>query len=344
MVTGDKAATGLAIARRVGMADEGEARATEGRDLPDPESLTRQEDYERLSATTVFARVSPEQKLNLVRVYQEHGETVAMTGDGVNDAPALRKADIGVAMGRRGTDAARQVADMVLRDDNLASIVAAVREGRIIFANIRKSVMFMLCTNVAEIIAVALASLAGVPLPLRPLQILYLNVITDVFPALALGVGKGSARVMDQRPRDPGEAVLTAHHWKAVAAWSSLIAATVLAALWIARSRLELEVLPAVTVSFLTLAFGKLWFVFNLRDRGTRLLASDVVRNPWIWGALALCSGLLLLAVLWPPLAGVLETANPGVRGGLVALGLSLLPAAVGLLAPGIGFYATRRR
>jgi Ca2+-transporting ATPase len=152
------------------------------------------------SKTSIFARVSPEEKLRLIRLYQDAGELVAMTGDGVNDAPTLKKADTGVAMGGRGTDAAKEVADMILQDDRSSSIVAAVEQGRVIFGNICQSVMFMLCTNVAEIIAVAVASLAKIPLPLHPLQILYLNVLTDVFPALALSVGKGSPEIMDLPP------------------------------------------------------------------------------------------------------------------------------------------------
>jgi P-type Ca2+ transporter type 2C len=157
MVTGDRLDTGQAIGEQVGMAKDGEA--VHGNELSDVEHLSEQ-DRQRVLKANVFARVTPEQKLNLVKLYQDRGEIVAMTGDGVNDAPALKQADIGVAMGKRGTDAAKQVADMVLRDDKFATIVAAVREGRIIFANIRKSVIFMLCTNLAEILVVTLASLA----------------------------------------------------------------------------------------------------------------------------------------------------------------------------------------
>jgi P-type Ca2+ transporter type 2C len=338
MVTGDRADTGQAIGQQVGIARDGSA--VHGSELGEWEQLS-DENRRQLLRANVVARVTPEQKLNLVKLYQEQGEIVAMTGDGVNDAPALKQADIGVAMGKRGTDAAKQMADMVLRDDQFSTIVAAVRQGRIIFANIRKSVMFMLCTNLAEILVVTLASLAQAPIPLRPLQILFLNVLTDVFPALALGVGTGSREVMNRPPRDPREAVLTRHHWLAIGGWSVVIGACVLGALSLALVWLDFGEMKAITVSFLTLGFAKLWFVLNLRDRGSSIWNNDVVLNPWIWGSLVLCAGLLLLAVYWPPLSAVLQTERPGLNGWLVILGMSVIPALLGGAVPGIRFYSS---
>jgi len=336
VVTGDQAETATAVAREVGLGDPEGMGVLLGSELPEGEEEASPELRERILAATVFARVSPEQKLGLVGTFQEEGQVVAMTGDGVNDAPALKKADIGIAMGRRGTDAAREVADMVLRDDAFSSIVAAVEQGRIIFANIRKSVLFMLCTNAAEVLAVALASLAAIPLPLRPLQILYLNVLTDVFPALALAVGPGAPDAMRRPPRNPREDVLTRSHWLAIGGWSGVIGACVLGALGVALWRLGLEPLAAVTVSFLTLGLAKLWFVFNLRDPGSTLLGNDVVRNPWIWGAIALCLGLLAAAVFLPGLSDVLETRPLGLPGLAVALGASLVPFVVGQTLRGV--------
>lgn len=344
MITGDRADTAFAIGRQTGVIDDPDAGVISGSELKNIEELSGDERQKVLN-TQVFARVSPEQKLNLVSLFKDSGQTVAVTGDGVNDAPALKKADIGIAMGKRGTDAARQVADMILKDDAFSSIVAAVQQGRIIFDNIRKSVMFMLCTNLAEVMAVALAAFAHAPLPLRPLQILYLNVLTDVFPALALGVNRGSAKVMDRPPRDPRESVLTREHWRAIAGWSSLMAGCVLTGLILASllgigggggipipaTGMEQEQQFAiVTISFLTLAFGKLWFVLNLRDPGTTIFDNDVVRNRWVGAAVGVCIVLLLMAVYVPGLSHVLKTRPPSTLGWILVLGLSAVPVVVG--------------
>ncbi len=329
MVTGDQAATAAAIATQTGVVGGDAPRVIQGSEIKDPAAMS-DEDRRRFMETEVFARVSPEQKLRLITLMQEEGLTVAMTGDGVNDAPALKKADIGVAMGRRGTDAAREVADMVLRDDAFSTIVEAVRHGRIIFGNIRKSVMFMLCTNVAEVIAVAAAAVAGgfstLPIPLLPLQILFLNVVSDVFPALALGMGAGEPTVMTKEPRPRWESVLTRSHWLDVGGWAVLMSACVLCALALAFYSLGFDQKRAVTVSFLTLAFAKLWFVFNLRNPGTRMFNNEVVKNPFIIASIVLCVMLLACAVYVPGLSGLLRTSEPGWHGWLLILAMSLIP------------------
>ncbi len=339
MVTGDRPDTGQAIGRQVGL--ESEEEAMHGDELGEPDKLSDSQ-RRKIKKTSVFARVTPEQKLNLVKFYQDEGQIVAMTGDGVNDTPALKQADIGVAMGQKGTDAAKQVADMVLRDDKFPTIVAAVRQGRIIYANIRKSVMFMLCTNIAEVLTVATASLLQLPIPLKPLQILYLNVLTDVFPALALGVGVGGSDVMRRQPRGADESVLTRHHWAYIGGWSGVVAVIVLAALLGSLYLLGFDEKKAVTISFLTLGFTKLWFVLNLRDRNTPFWKNDVTTNPWIWGAWGVCIILLVAAVYLGPLAGVLQTTAPGGLGWGVILGASLIPALIGIFVPGIHFYSAK--
>ncbi|NLF32541.1 MAG: cation-transporting P-type ATPase [Planctomycetes bacterium] len=340
MVTGDHGRTAAAIARQVGIAEDEHPRVILGRDLPDEQAMS-DDDRRRILDTSVFARFSPEQKLNLVDVFQDAGHTAAMTGDGINDSPALKKADIGIAMGRRGTDAAREAADMVLADDAFASIVQAIRQGRVIFDNIRRSVMFMLCTNMAEVFAVAAAvavealktgTAAETPLllPLLPLQILYLNMLTDVLPALALGVGKGSDAVMHRPPRPHSESILTRRHWLAVGGWGLLIAACVLAALATGRLALRLEARAAVTMSFLTLGFSKLWFVYTLRRPDSGWWNNTIVRNPWIWGATGLCVVLLVAAVCLPGLSALLKTRSPGPAGWGWIFAFSAVPVLVG--------------
>jgi Ca2+-transporting ATPase len=319
MVTGDHLLTARAIAVAVGIA-EPDAPAYTGGELRGPDA------GDRLLAASVFARVSPAEKLALIGMHQARGATVAMTGDGVNDAPALKLADIGVAMGQRGTAVAREASDMILRDDAFSTIVAAIAEGRVIFDNIRSFVVYLVSCNLAEVLVIGLATAAGAPLPLLPLQILFLNLVTDVFPALALGVGEGAPGVMARPPRPRGEGVLTRAHWARIGAYGALLAVGVLAAFVLALRWLRMPVGAAVSVSFVTLSVGQLVHVFNMRADDSPAVVNEVSRNPYVWGALALCAALVLVAVHWSALADVLALAPPGARGWGLALGLGALP------------------
>jgi len=314
MVTGDQAATARTIGIATGIVEASDARVVEGSELAEA------------GEASIYARVSPEQKFELLARHQRAGEVVAMTGDGVNDAPALRKADIGVAMGLRGTQVAREAADMVLKDDAFASIVVAVREGRVIFDNIRKFVIYLLSCNLSEILIVTGASVVQAPLPLLPLQILFLNLVTDVFPALALAFGEGEETVLDRPPRPTGEGIVAARHWRAIAGHSLLISASALTALFLALRLLGLHGDAATTLSFLTLAFAQLWHVLNMRSQEGSILRNDVTRNPWVWAALVLCTALLLGAVYLPGLAGLLRLKAPDARGWALVLAASLVP------------------
>jgi Ca2+-transporting ATPase len=224
---------------------------------------------------------------------------------------------------------------MVLSDDAFPSIVAAIREGRVIFDNIRRVVVYLLSCNLSEILVVGLAVLAALPLPLLPLQILFLNLVTDVFPAFSLGVGEGEAGVMTRPPRDPGEPILTRRHWVFIVGYGALITVATLGALVVARSWLMLPEREAVTISFLTLAFAQLWHVFNMRGPNSSALLNVVTANPFVWAALALCTALLLGAVYVPPIADLLKVVPPDGQGWSVALGMSLLPLFVGQLVEG---------
>jgi len=329
MVTGDQPITARNIGLAVGVVSENEARALPGKSLKPLDDLTEQ-NYRELQQASIFARVSPEQKLNLIALHQKDGDIVAMTGDGVNDAPALQKANIGVAMGQRGTQVAQDAADMVLQDDAFSTIVAAVAQGRAIFRNIRQFTLYLLSGNTGEIIAVALASLFNAPLPLLPLQILYINAVNDVFPALALGFGEGDEIMMKRPPRKGTEAVLTQHHWMQIVLYGLLIAGATLGAFAIALRVGQLNETQAVTVSFMTLAFARLWHIFNMRSRGSGLLKNEVVQNPYVWGALVICTFILLAAVYVPGLSGVLGTTGLSLRTWGLVLGASLIPLVVG--------------
>lgn len=335
MVTGDHAVTAGQISRAVGLVEGDSFASCEGKDLGTVSALS-DEEREKLLKTSVFARVSPRQKLDLIALYQSAGHVVAMTGDGVNDAPALRQADIGIAMGLRGSQVAREAADVVLQDDAFGSIVAAIEQGRIIFANIRKFILYLLSCNLSEIMVVGLASLGGMPLPILPLQILYLNLVTDVFPAFALGAGEGETDVMDEAPRDPNEALLPVRLWVAVVTYGGTITAVTLTAFVIAMELLDLDAKSAVTISFLTLAMAQLWHVFDMRDRGSKLLVNEVTRNKYVWASLLLCIGLIMMAVYAPGLSDVLGLATPSAAGWCVAIGFSAVPVILGQIAKSI--------
>ncbi|NNF04141.1 MAG: cation-translocating P-type ATPase [Rhodothermales bacterium] len=221
---------------------------------------------------------------------------------------------------------------MILRDDAFSTIVAAVERGRIIFENIRRFVVFLLSCNVSEVLVVGLASIAGAPLPILPLHLLYLNFVTDVFPALALGVGRGDPGVMNQPPRPPDEAVMERRQWIDVATWGSLITLATLGAFGMARGVLAMPETESVSIAFLTIGFAQLANVFNMRSETSGLLDNDIVRNGWVLGSVALCSGLLLVAVYVTPLADVLSITAPSATGWVIVAAASLMPLIVGQL------------
>jgi Ca2+-transporting ATPase len=324
MVTGDHAVTARSIGRAVGL-DHAAANVVEGTQVA---RVANGKDRE-LFDVCIFARVSPSEKLELVRAYQAAGEIVAMTGDGVNDAPALRQADIGVAMGLRGTDVAREAAAMILLDDAFPTIVKAIREGRVIFGNIRRFVAYLLSCNLSEVLVVGLAILSTLPLPILPLQILYLNLVTDVFPAFALAMGEGERDVLKRPPRNPKEPILARAHWIAIVLQSLALTAGTFAALALARLGLSLDSRSVVTVTFLTLAFAQLWHVFNMRHSRSGILQNEVTRNPWLWGSLLLCIVLLAVPPYLAPMAHVLHLAPPTLAMWVIILALSAAPLVV---------------
>jgi len=325
MITGDHAATARNVATEIGLVGD-EADEDEFRSGADIDRCLAGAHPDMLLSGRVFSRVSPEQKLRLIEFFQARGSIVAMTGDGVNDAPALKQADIGIAMGLRGTAVAREASAMVLQNDEFGTIVEAVFQGRAIFENIRKFVVYLLSCNTSEVLVVTLAILAGAPLPLLPLQILFLNLVTDVFPALALGVGEGSAILMHKRPRPASEHILARRHWVRIILFGLVISAAVLGAMVLAVYGLGLDPGHAVTISFCTLALSQLWHVFNMRTDLRRPFDNEVSRNPWVWGAVVLCIGLIVGAIYVELPRQLLDLEHPGTGGWLLILAMSVLP------------------
>jgi Ca2+-transporting ATPase len=304
MVTGDHPETARNIAREIKLIPEeagGETVIT-GPELARLVKSEKTEDKEHIKQAYVFARVSPAQKLDLVDIFQQDDRIVGMTGDGVNDAPALKKADIGIAMGVRGTEAAKEVADVVLGDDSFSSIELAIRQGRIIFENIRKFVVYLLSSNLAEILAVTIASLSTLPLPLLPLQILYLNLVTDVFPSLALGMGEGSEGIMKKPPRPIDAPILSRKLWISTALFGLVLAAGVIAITLYAHLVWQLPNAQVNNLAFYTLVVAQLIHVFNIPDRSESFFLNEVTRNLWVWGAILLCLILTGLGYLIPVL------------------------------------------
>lgn len=308
MITGDHPDTARKIGEEIGLIESGKSseEVIKGQDLKAPEALTEEEEQHVLHAT-VFARMIPSQKLDLIELFQKNGAVVGMLGDGVNDAPALKKADIGIAMGIRGTEAAKEVADVILMDDKFTSIELAIRQGRIIFGNIRQFVVYLLSCNLAEILSVAAAFFINLPLPLLPLQILFLNLVTDVFPALALGVGRGDRNEMQQPPRDPKEPILTPKLWMTTIIYGLSITIVVTGITIYGWHIKNYSGEVVNNMAFYTLVLTQLLNVFNLPKNKVSFFRNEVTTNPWIWAAQIFTLLILVAVYNIPVVSGVLS-------------------------------------
>jgi Ca2+-transporting ATPase len=296
MVTGDYKDTAEAIARDIGLRTPGGLVLT-GAEI---DKLTDEQLTERADRIDVCCRVSPQHKTRIVEAFKAKGHVAAMTGDGVNDAPALKRANIGVAMGITGTDVAKQTADMVLTDDNFASIVSAIEQGRIIYSNIRKFVYFLLACNVGEILIVFGAMLFGMPMPLKPVQLLWLNLVSDGAPALALGLEKGDDDIMKQPARSPKEPVINRDMAIGIGVVGLVDMVAILAVFWLAMQRYPDNLASAQTMAFVTLCTSELIRAFAARSEYHSVFSIGFFSNRWMVAAVAV-SFVLVLAVVYVP-------------------------------------------
>ncbi|HLF62199.1 MAG TPA: HAD-IC family P-type ATPase [Saprospiraceae bacterium] len=292
MVTGDHPATAKAIGKKLGLLKDDNDGVIIGSQMKDYEHLG-EEDKDAWVAAKIFARTSPKQKLDLVKVLQERKAVVGMTGDGVNDAPALKKADIGIAMGQRGTQVAQEVADMVLKDDSFTSIVVAIREGRIIFDNIRKFVIYLLSCNLSELALIATVSILFLHFQLRPLQILFINLVTDVLPALALGLTAGRPGIMQNKPRSPHEPIIDRMRWRRIFFYATVITAATIGAVYFSHFIIHTgdawDPQRCSNILFFSLIFAQLFHTLNMGSIDAPFFKTEVARNRYVWYSIGIC-------------------------------------------------------
>jgi len=340
MITGDYPDTARAIAEQVGLLRPG-GEVISGAALNE---MSDEELVERIERVDVFARVSPQHKVRIVEALRARGHVVAMTGDGVNDAPALKRADIGVAMGITGTDVSKEVADMVLTDDNYASIVSAIERGRIIYSNIRKFVYYLLSCNIAEIMTIFVATLIGYLPPLTPIQLLWLNLLTDGAPALALGLEEGDPDIMDQPPRPPQEPIINRSMVQGIVVQTVAITSAVLAAFFIGLRWGNGNYALGRTMAFVTLSASELLRAYTARSERYPLLKLGLFGNTVMQYAVGASTLLMLAAVYLPFLQPFFNTVPLGLREWGVMLPLLFIPAVVAEINKGILYRAQRAR
>jgi len=322
MITGDHKSTALAIARALDIASE-QSQVVSGTEL---DSMSNRELRQRVGTLRVYARVSPEHKMRIVKALKFQGSIVSMTGDGVNDAPSLQAADIGVAMGITGTDVAKGASDMVLTDDNYNTIVAAIEEGRNIYNNIRKSVMFLLSCNAGEIIAIFFAILLGWPTPLIPIHILWVNLITDTLPALSLGMDPGDPDVLDNPPRPPRESIFAEGGTARVIGNGLLIGLLTLFAFRFGLRLYPGSLVHARTLAFAVLSLTQLFHAFNMRHSKKSLFSLGLFSNPFLIGALLLGAALQIGVISIAPFAVLFRVTPLSGRDWLFVAILSVIP------------------
>ena len=331
MITGDHVVTAMAIAKNLGILEEGQ-KAISG---PELSAMSDAELEAQIENISVYARVAPEHKVRIVKAWQDQGHVVAMTGDGVNDSPALKAADIGCAMGITGTDVAKGAADMVLTDDNFATIIHAVRQGRGIYDNIRKDVQFLLSSNIGEVLTIFGAScLSLIPgwslgVPLMPVHLLWINLITDSLPAFAIGMEEPEPDIMNRKPRSKDESFF-AHGLGFTIAWQGIMIGVLTLISYIIGngSGTPEEHMIGMTMAFVTLALSQLFHSFNVKSEHS-IFSRQIFSNKYLWGAFAIGIVLQLLVMYVPFLASAFSMASLDPNHLMIAVGLAFVPVIV---------------
>lgn len=322
MITGDHIVTAKAIAQDLGILAHKDLAIT-GKEL---DALTDKELEKNIMKYSVFARVSPEHKVRIVNAFRNAGNVVAMTGDGVNDAPALKNADIGIAMGQNGTDVAKNASDMILTDDNFVTIVSAVKEGRNIYDNIRKAIHFLIATNVGEIVTIFFGLLLGLESPLLAIQLLWINLVTDSIPAIALGLERPEADIMDKKPKDPKKGIFSDGLWGSIVVEGTMIGILTLFAFSFGNNRYGLEV--GRTMAFVCLGMLELIHSFNIKSEQS-IFKTGLFENRFLIGSFVLGTILQCGIVCIPVLANIFKLATLNSMQWLWCIGISILPIVI---------------
>ena len=319
MITGDHIVTAKAIARDLGILKKNDLAIT-GKEL---DEIPQKELERNISKYSVFARVSPEHKVRIVEAFQKTGAVVAMTGDGVNDAPALKKADIGIAMGKNGTDVAKNASDMILTDDNFVTIVDAVKQGRSIFENIKKAVHFLLATNIGEIVTIFIGLLLGMKSPLLAIQLLWINLVTDSLPAIAIGLEKPDKNIMNRRPREAKKSIFADGLWGKIFVEGTMLGMLTLLAFSIGNNLYGVEV--GRSMAFVALGMLELIHSFNIKSDES-IFKIGILENKYLIGAFILGTILQVVVVTLPIFAGIFKLVPLNGTQWLYTIGISILP------------------
>ena len=322
MITGDHILTAKAIAKELGILGNNDLAIT-GKEL---DKISKSELEKNISKYSVFARVSPEHKVRIVEAFQKTGAVVAMTGDGVNDAPALKKADIGIAMGKNGTDVAKNAADMILADDNFVTIVEAVKQGRNIFDNIKKAVHFLISTNIGEIVTIFMGLLLGLKSPLLAIQLLWINLVTDSLPAIAIGLESPDKNIMNQKPRNSRKSIFADGLWSKIILEGIMLGMLTLVAFSVGNNLYGLEV--GRTMAFVAMAMLELVHSFNVKSEES-IFKVGILENKYLIGAFILGTTLQVVVVMVPAFASVFSLVPLTGTQWLYTLGISILPVII---------------